>query len=64
MLHHLTLGRLDPAALEEGRLVVTRPLARDVVTRLLNEFGKPGPDGRPPLDTARVEIHDGVPIVG
>ena len=59
MIHHLTMGYLDPAAVEEGRLVVTRPLDGDVVARLLDEFAKPGPDGRPPLDTARVEIHDG-----
>ena len=59
MIHRLTIGHLDPSAVEEGRLVVTKPLARDVVTRLLDEFGKPGPDGRPPLDTARVELHDG-----
>ena len=59
MLHRLTIGHVNSSAVEEGRLVVTRPLAREVVTRLLSEFGKPGPDGRPPLDTARVEIHDG-----
>jgi hypothetical protein len=59
MLHHLTIGHLDPAAINERRLVVTRPLDRDVVARLLHEFGKPGPDRRPPLDTTRVEIHDG-----
>ncbi len=59
MLHHLTIGHIDPAAVEEGRLVVTKPLARDIVTRLLDEFSKPGPDGRPPLDTSRVEFRDG-----
>ena len=59
MLHHLTIGHLDPAAIERRRLVITKPLDMDVVTRLLDEFGKPGPDGRPRLNTARVEIHDG-----
>jgi hypothetical protein len=60
MLHHLTMGHLDPVAIKEGRrLVVTRPLDRDVVARLLDEFAKPGPDGRPPLDPARVKFHDG-----
>jgi hypothetical protein len=59
MLHHLTMGHIDPTAVQERRLVVTRPLDRDVVTRLLDEFGKPGPDGRPALDTSRVEFHDG-----
>ena len=59
MIHRLTIGHLDPAAVQERRLVVTRPLAMDVVTRLLDEFGKPRPDGRPTLDTSRVAFHDG-----
>jgi len=59
MIHHLTIGYLDPASVEEGRLVVARPLAVDVVTRLLDEFGKPGADGRPLLDTSQVEFRDG-----
>ena len=33
-------GHLDPAAIEQGRLIVTRPLPMVVVTRLLDEFGK------------------------
>lgn len=59
MIHRLTIGHLDPAAVRERRLVVTRPLAMVVVSRLLDEFGKPGPDGRPALDTSRVEFRDG-----
>jgi len=59
MIHHLTIGHLDPAAVAERRLVVTKPLPVDLVTRLLDEFGKPGSDGRPLLDTSRVEFRDG-----
>jgi hypothetical protein len=59
MIHRLTLGHLDPTAVQERRVVVTRPLDMEVVTRLLREFGEPDPAGRPTISGRPVEIREG-----
>jgi hypothetical protein len=59
MIHRLTIGHLDPNAVRERRIVVTRPLDMEIVTRLLREFGEPDPAGRPNISGRPVEIHDG-----
>ena len=38
MIHRLTIGHLDPDAVRERRVVVTRPLDMGIVTQLLREF--------------------------
>ncbi len=42
MLHHLTIGHLDPAAVERRQTVPTRALEMDVVDRLLGRVGGEG----------------------
>ena len=59
MIHRLTIGHLDPDAVRERRVVVTRPLDMEIVTRLLREFGEPDPAGRPNISGRPVEIHEG-----
>ena len=59
MLHRLTIGHLDPDAVRERRVVVTRPLDMGIVTRLLGKFGEPDAAGRPNISGRPVEIHDG-----
>jgi hypothetical protein len=39
MVHHLTIGYLDPDAVRERRVVVLKPLDMGVVDRLLREWG-------------------------
>jgi hypothetical protein len=38
MIHDLTIGHLDPAALRERRAVASRPLDREAVARVLAGF--------------------------
>jgi hypothetical protein len=59
MIHRLTIGHLDPNAVRERRIVVTRPLDMGIVTRLLGEFGEPDEAGRPNISGRPVEIRDG-----
>src|SRR6516165_8277803 len=59
MIHRLTIGHLDPDAVRERRVVVTRPLDMGIVTPLLREFGEPDEAGRPTISGRPVEIHDG-----
>jgi hypothetical protein len=59
MIHRLTIGHLDPDAVRERRVVVTRPLDMGIVTPLLREFGEPDEAGRPTIGGRPVEIHDG-----
>jgi hypothetical protein len=60
MLHNLTIGHLDPAAVvTERRIVVQRPLETDTVNRLLKEVGGIDKEGVPTLERARVEFCDG-----
>jgi hypothetical protein len=62
MIHRLTLGDLDPDAVRERRIVITRLLDLGIVARLLREFGEPDEAGRPNLSGRPVEIHDGYPV--
>jgi hypothetical protein len=59
MIHRLTIGHLDPDAVAQRRVVVTRPLNMGIVTSLLREFGEPDEAGRPTISGRPVEIHDG-----
>jgi hypothetical protein len=59
MLHDLTLGYLDPAAVRERRVVVLKPLDMSVVRRLLRELGGHDAAGRPTLGGFPVEVRDG-----
>jgi hypothetical protein len=59
MIHRLTIGHLDPDAVAQRRVVVTRPLDMGFVTQLLREFGEPDEAGRPTISGRPVEIHDG-----
>jgi len=60
MLHNLTIGHLDPAAIvSERRIAVLRPLEIDVVHRLLKELGGIDKDGSPTLERGKVEFRDG-----
>ena len=54
MLHKLTIGNLDPATVQERRVVVTRPLDLGIVERLLvNESSPPaGCLGQPNIKPA------------
>ena len=60
MLHNLTIGHLDPAAIvSERRISVLRPLEIDAVHRLLKELGCIDKDGSPTLERGKVEFRDG-----
>jgi hypothetical protein len=59
MIHKLTLGHFDLEALKNRRLVVLRPLDVSVVTRLLQEVGQVGEDGRASLGGHAIEVKDG-----
>jgi hypothetical protein len=59
MIHILTMGHLDPAAVSRRQAVVMRPLDMDIVNRLLRELGGTDEQGRPTLDGVPVEIRDG-----
>lgn len=59
MIHKLTMGHFDVEALHNRRLVVLRPLDRSIVTRLLQEVGQVGDDGRASLGGYAVEFKDG-----
>ncbi len=59
MLHKLTIGHLDPVAVAQRRVVVTRPLDTRIVKRLLGEFCEIGAAGRPAIGGLPVELHDG-----
>ena len=59
MIHTLTIGHFDVEALKDRRLVVLRPLDMNLVTRLLQEIGQVGEDGRTTLGGHAVEVMDG-----
>jgi hypothetical protein len=59
MIHHLTIGHLDPNAVQERRVVVTQPLDMGIVARLLREFGETDAEGLPTIGGLRVLIQDG-----
>jgi len=59
MIHILTMGHLDRAAIGQRRAIVLRPLDMGIVNRLLRELGGRDEQGRPTLDDVPVEIKDG-----
>src|SRR5437899_1994739 len=59
MIHKLSMGHFDVEALKNRRLVVVRPLDMSAVTRLLQEVGQVGEDGRASLEGYAVEFKDG-----
>jgi len=59
MIHILTMGHLDPAAVGRRQAIVLRPLDMAIVNRLLQELGGRDEQGRPTLDDVPVEIKDG-----
>jgi hypothetical protein len=64
MIHRLTLGHLDPAAItRDGGAVVLKHLDMIAVHRLLAELGVVDPQGGWTLDDDDVEFHDGYVVV-
>jgi hypothetical protein len=59
MLHRLTIGHLDPAAVERRQRVPTKALEMDVVHRLLAEIGEKDDDGNATLGGCKVEFQNG-----
>ncbi len=59
MIHILTMGHLDPAAVGRRQAIVLRPLDMGIVNRLLRELGGTDEQGHPTLDGVPVEIKDG-----
>jgi len=63
MLHNLTIGHFDPAAIvKERRIAILRPLEMDAVHRLLKELSGMAKDGILTLERGRVEFRDGYPV--
>ena len=58
MLHRLTIGHLDPAAVERRQTVPTKALEMDVVHRLLAELGENDAEGNVTLGGCKVEFHN------
>jgi len=64
MIHRLTLGHLDPAAItQDGGAVVFKSLDMSAVRRLLAELGVVDAQGGWTLDDDEVKIHDGYIVV-
>jgi hypothetical protein len=59
MLHYLTVGHLDPAAVERRQKVPVRALEMDVVHRLLAELGEKDAEGNPTLGGLKVKLEHG-----
>jgi hypothetical protein len=59
MIHILTMGHLDPAAVGRRQAIILRSLDMGIVHRLLHELGGTDERGRPTLDGVPVEIKDG-----
>ena len=55
MIHILTMGHLDRAAVGRRQPIVLRPLDMGIVNRLLQELGGRDEQGRPTLDDVPVE---------
>ncbi len=58
MLHRLTIGHLDPAAVERRQTVPTKALEMDVVHRLLDELGEKDAEGNVTLGGCKVKFHN------
>ena len=59
MLHRLTVGHLDPAAVERRQRVPIRALEMDAVRRLLDELGERDAEGNVTLGGCRVALRNG-----
>ena len=59
MLHRLTIGHLDPAAVERRQAVPVRALEMDVVHRLLGELGEKDAEGDVTLGGCKVRFENG-----
>jgi hypothetical protein len=59
MLHRLTIGHLDPAAVERRQRVPIKALEMEVVDRLLNELGGRDAQGNATLGGCKVELGSG-----
>ena len=57
-LHRLTIGHLDPAAVERRQTVPTKALEMDVVRRLLAELGEKDAEGNVMLGGCKVKFHN------
>ena len=58
MLHRLTIGHLDPAAVERRQTVPTKALEMDVVHRLLGELGERDAEGNVTLGGCKVDFQN------
>jgi hypothetical protein len=58
MLHRLTVGHLDPAAVARRQTVPTRALEMDVVHRLLAELGERDSEGNVLLGGCKVKFEN------
>jgi hypothetical protein len=58
MLHRLTIGHLDPAAVERRQTVPTKALEMDVVHRLPDELGENDAEGNITLGGCKVRFHN------
>jgi len=59
MLHRLTIGHLDPAAVERRQQVPNKALEMDVVHRLLADIGEKDDEGNATLGGCKVEFQNG-----
>lgn len=59
MLHRLTIGHLDAAAVERRQRVPIKALEMDIVRRLLDELGERDAEGSATLGGCKVEFGNG-----
>ena len=59
MLHRLTIGHLDPVAVERRQTVPTKALDMDVVHRHLRDLGERDADGTMTLGGCKVQFENG-----
>ena len=59
MLHRLTIGHLDPAAVERRQTVPTKALDMDVVHRHLRDLGERDADGAMTLGGCKLQFENG-----
>jgi hypothetical protein len=59
MLHRLTIGHLDPAAVERRQTVPTKALEMEIVYRLLAELGERDAEGDFTLGGCKVRFENG-----
>jgi len=64
MLHNLTIGHLDTAAIQhDRRAVVLKPLPMEIIQRLLAELGARDAAGHWRLGRGKVELRDGYLVI-